>query len=194
MRLCEKVTGLSEAQTTRLIRMYLDHGALQACTVSTASIPDPVRTRGHHAAGGSGPFARAVERAGHASLSGTRVTAIWDKRYERLSKISEAHLYNLRASARYRSKRSSPSCVKVAKGVKPFKDLVLVGPPGFEPGTSCTPSKRASQAAPRPDQHLFYRTRLLRPLNPYSFSWSAFIASKFRRARSYFGLSRNASR
>ena len=27
----------------------------------------------------------------------------------------------------------------------------MVGPPGFEPGTSCTPSKRASQAAPRPD-------------------------------------------
>src|SRR5580700_6216774 len=27
----------------------------------------------------------------------------------------------------------------------------LVGPPGFEPGTSCTPSKRASQAAPRPE-------------------------------------------
>src|SRR5581483_4164273 len=29
--------------------------------------------------------------------------------------------------------------------------IFLVGPPGFEPGTSCTPSKRASQAAPRPD-------------------------------------------
>jgi hypothetical protein len=28
----------------------------------------------------------------------------------------------------------------------------LVGPPRFELGTSCTPSKRASQAAPRPDQ------------------------------------------
>jgi hypothetical protein len=28
---------------------------------------------------------------------------------------------------------------------------LLVGPPGFEPGTSCTPSKRASQAAPRPE-------------------------------------------
>ena len=28
---------------------------------------------------------------------------------------------------------------------------VLVGLPGFEPGTSCTPSKRASQAAPQPD-------------------------------------------
>ena len=31
----------------------------------------------------------------------------------------------------------------------------LVGPPGFEPGTSCTPSKRASQAAPRPDRSAF---------------------------------------
>src|SRR5450755_3529809 len=27
----------------------------------------------------------------------------------------------------------------------------LVGPPRFELGTSCTPSKRASQAAPRPE-------------------------------------------
>jgi integrase/recombinase XerD len=32
----------------------------------------------------------------------------------------------------------------------------LVGPPGFEPGTSCTPSKRASQAAPRPDESMSY--------------------------------------
>src|SRR5215510_14672097 len=28
---------------------------------------------------------------------------------------------------------------------------VMVGLPGFEPGTSCTPSKRASQAAPQPE-------------------------------------------
>jgi hypothetical protein len=34
----------------------------------------------------------------------------------------------------------------------------LVGLPGFEPGTSCTPSKRASQAAPQPEFFLFYRT------------------------------------
>ena len=32
----------------------------------------------------------------------------------------------------------------------------LVGLPGFEPGTSCTPSKRASQAAPQPDRKSFY--------------------------------------
>ena len=35
----------------------------------------------------------------------------------------------------------------------------LVGPPGFEPGTSCTPSKRASQAAPRPEQRSASRLR-----------------------------------
>jgi hypothetical protein len=33
-----------------------------------------------------------------------------------------------------------------------YKSLrYLVGLPGFEPGTSCTPSKRASQAAPQPE-------------------------------------------
>jgi hypothetical protein len=38
---------------------------------------------------------------------------------------------------------------KNVEGCKRLKRLV--GPPGFEPGTSCTPSKRASQAAPRPE-------------------------------------------
>jgi integrase/recombinase XerD len=32
----------------------------------------------------------------------------------------------------------------------------LVGPPRFELGTSCTPSKRASQAAPRPEESMTY--------------------------------------
>src|SRR5579863_183443 len=35
----------------------------------------------------------------------------------------------------------------------------LVGPPGFEPGTSCTPSKRASQAAPRPERFILSHPR-----------------------------------
>ena len=34
----------------------------------------------------------------------------------------------------------------------------LVGPPRFELGTSCTPSKRASQAAPRPDSSIVRQT------------------------------------
>ena len=35
----------------------------------------------------------------------------------------------------------------------PYRTMsgILVGLPGFEPGTSCTPSKRASQAAPQPE-------------------------------------------
>ena len=31
----------------------------------------------------------------------------------------------------------------------------MVGTTGFEPATSCTPSKRANQAAPRPDRAHF---------------------------------------
>ena len=38
---------------------------------------------------------------------------------------------------------------RITSGAKP-----LVGPPGFEPGTSCTPSRRASQAAPRPERFI----------------------------------------
>ncbi len=41
----------------------------------------------------------------------------------------------------------------------------MVGPAGFEPATSCTPSKRASQAALRPD------------------AWSAFAPPELRRDR-----------
>ena len=35
--------------------------------------------------------------------------------------------------------------------VSQLGDFFLVGAPGFEPGTSYTPCKRASRAAPRPD-------------------------------------------
>jgi hypothetical protein len=33
----------------------------------------------------------------------------------------------------------------------------VVGAPGFEPGTSCPPDKRANQAAPRPVGRPLYR-------------------------------------
>ncbi len=50
--------------------------------------------------------------------------------------------------------------LQVTSGVRSPKLLKgLVGLPGFEPGTSCTPSKRASQAAPQPEFSLFYRTQ-----------------------------------
>ena len=63
----------------------------------------------------------------------------------------------------------------------------LVGPPGFEPGTSCTPSKRASQAAPRPESLHLNATRLLGALSranaPSSASWSPGIRGWIRAAR-----------
>jgi hypothetical protein len=35
---------------------------------------------------------------------------------------------------------------------QPRFGLIPVGAPGFEPGTSCPPDKRANQAAPRPER------------------------------------------
>jgi hypothetical protein len=60
---------------------------------------------------------------------------------------------------RWRSRAVMGLGVAPVVGVQPVTSLRnLVGPPGFEPGTSCTPSKRASQAAPRPE--LSYCTRV----------------------------------
>jgi integrase len=47
--------------------------------------------------------------------------------------------------------RSVPGSEQNCKKGELILNDLLVGPPGFEPGTSCTPSKRASQAAPRPE-------------------------------------------
>src|SRR6516225_6225366 len=98
-----KVTGLSESQTTRLIRVYLDHGKVQ---------PQPYqrhRFAAKYTAQDIALFAE-VDRA-HGRLSGPATRRILqrayeqfgEKQYERLAQISVAHLYNLRASARYRN-------------------------------------------------------------------------------------------
>lgn len=48
-------------------------------TVPTAPLQDAVHARGHRAAGGSGPGARAVERARYAPHSAARIRAIWEQ-------------------------------------------------------------------------------------------------------------------
>jgi hypothetical protein len=55
---------------------------------------------------------------------------------------------------------------------------VLVGPPRFELGTSCTPSKRASQAAPRPEASILRQTASRRAtlFAPARFSASTLLA------------------
>jgi len=98
-----KVTGMSAAQTTRLIRVFLDHGVVRAAPYQRH------RFRKRYTAEDVALLAE-VDRA-HERLSGPATRHILqreykeygDKRYERLSKISVAHLYNLRASARYRN-------------------------------------------------------------------------------------------
>jgi hypothetical protein len=99
----EKMTGMSAAQTTRLIRGFLDQGVVRAARYqrhrfSALYTPEDV-----------GLLAE-VERA-HERLSGPATRRLLqrayeqygDPQYERLAKISVAHLYNLRASARYRN-------------------------------------------------------------------------------------------
>ncbi|HUJ21652.1 MAG TPA: hypothetical protein VLX58_09040 [Bryobacteraceae bacterium] len=98
-----KVTGMSEAQTTRLIRAFVDHGVVRAAPYQRH------RFRVQYGAEDVALLAE-VDRA-HERLSGPATRHILqreyeqygDKRYERLAKISVAHLYNLRASARYRN-------------------------------------------------------------------------------------------
>jgi transposase InsO family protein len=98
-----KVTGLSESQTTRLVRAFGDHGKVQA---------QPYQRHRFAAKYTAEDIARLaeVDRA-HARLSGPATRRILqrayqqfgDQRYQRLAKISVAHLYNLRATARYRN-------------------------------------------------------------------------------------------
>jgi transposase InsO family protein len=98
-----KVTGLSEAQSTRLIRGFLDHGVVRAqpyqrhtfaaryTAEDIALLAEVDRAHGRL----SGPATRRILQRGYEQFG--------EKQYERLANISVAHLYNLRASARYRN-------------------------------------------------------------------------------------------
>jgi transposase InsO family protein len=99
----EKVTGMSVSQTTRLIRGFLDSGAVRMA---------PYQRHGFQARYTAEDIAllAEVDRA-HERLSGPATRRIlqreWEQfghqQYERLAGISVAHLYNLRAGARYRN-------------------------------------------------------------------------------------------
>ena len=99
----EKVTGMSTSQTTRLIRAFLDHGVVRTVPYQrhrfrTQYTPEDIALlaevdRAHERL--SGPARRRILQREY-EQSGNR-------QYERLAKISVAHLYNLRASACYRN-------------------------------------------------------------------------------------------
>ncbi len=127
-----KVTGLSAAQTTRLIRTFLDRG-----TVSAAAYQRH-RFSTRYTAEDIALLAE-VDRA-HERLSGPATRHILqreyeqygNKAYERLAKISVAHLYNLRATACYRNQAAvfestRPSAIAIGERRRPDPH----GRPGF---------------------------------------------------------------
>lgn len=132
-RYLAKVTGLSRAQITRLIKQFRDTGRIRD-------------RRGPPAA----PFARRYTPADirllaeldalHGTLSGPatrklceRAYAVFgDTRYERLAGISNGHLYNLRGASTYQRQRGSvdkthPVKVNIGERRKPRPE----GRPGF---------------------------------------------------------------
>jgi len=128
----EKVTGTSASQVTRLIRAFLDHGMVKAApyqrhrfgtryTVEDIALLAEV-DRAHERL--SGPATRRILQRGYEQFG--------DLRYQRLAKISVSHLYNLRASARYRNQAAvfeptRPTAIAIGERRKPDPQ----GHPGY---------------------------------------------------------------
>lgn len=128
----EKVTGMSVSQTTRLIRTFLDQGLVRVAPYQRHQFavrytPEDIALlaevdRAHERL--SGPATRHIlqreyERYGH-------------QQYERLAKISVSHLYNLRASARYRNQAAIFEATRpVASAIGERRRPDPQGRPGF---------------------------------------------------------------
>jgi len=128
----KKVTGMSASQVTRLIRKFLDRGVVRAKPYQRH------RFRTRYTAEDISLLAE-VDRA-HARLSGPATRHILQREYERfgdaryrqLAKISVSHLYNLRASARYRNQAAvyeptRPSAIAIGERRRPDPQ----GRPGY---------------------------------------------------------------
>lgn len=123
-RYIEKMTGLSRAQTTRLIARYTATGRVQPAVYRRRRFP--VRyTRADI------ELLASVDEA-HETLSGPATRRILEREvelygkqeYARLAGISVAHLYNLRGSRRYRELRlnyvkTRPTTVSIGERRKP---------------------------------------------------------------------------
>ena len=120
----EKMTGLSRAQTTRLIKSYLDGQAVK---------PRQYRRRRFPQLYTAADIGLLVEvDTAHETLSGPATRKILyrefhdfgDVRFERLAGLSVAHLYRLRGSRTYRTKRTvyqptRPNKVAIGERRKP---------------------------------------------------------------------------
>ena len=133
-RYLTKATGLSRAQVARLIRQHADTGRIEDRRGGAPSRPFERRYTASDVrllaevdeilGQLSGPATRAVMRREH--------DVFGDARFERLARLSNGHLYNLRKSRTYRRKRTAwtrtkPSAVAIGERRKPQPD----GRPGF---------------------------------------------------------------
>jgi transposase InsO family protein len=131
-RYVEKMTGLSRAQTTRLITMYLDGDEVK---------PQPYRRRrfARRYTGEDIVLLADVDEV-HETLSGPATKKLLqracynfhDRRYQRLAGISVAHLYRLRGSRAYRERHikyqvTRPTPVSIGERRKPRP----LGRPGY---------------------------------------------------------------
>ena len=131
-RYMEKMTGLSRSQVTRLVSMHGRLGAVKAKAYRRRRFT-AVYTRGDM------ELLAEVDEA-HETLSGPATQKLLqrarhdyeDERYERLSRLSVAHLYRLRRSGSYRKKRTvyektHPRKVAIGERRAPVPD----GRPGY---------------------------------------------------------------
>lgn len=126
-----KVTGRSVPQITRLIRQYLSSGEIVARPLARRSFPTKYRA-------GDVALLAEVDRA-HQRLSGPATRRIFQREFlvfgrwefERLSRISVSHLYNLRHSPSYRKQATvldTTKPVRIAIGERRRPE------PGDQPG------------------------------------------------------------
>src|ERR1700738_1180885 len=119
-----KMTGLSRAQVTRLIGQYLDQGTIEEKRYNRNRFPS------RYTRADIGLLAEVDEA--HESLSGPATQKILYREYHeygnaeyaRLSRISVAHIYNLRRSGTYRKRRvvyqaTRPAPVSIGERRKP---------------------------------------------------------------------------
>lgn len=131
-RYIEKMTGLSRAQTTRLITMYLNGEEVKSQPYARRSFPQRY-TRADIA------LLAEMDEA-HETLSGPATVKLLqracynfnDRRYLNLAGISVAHLYRLRGSRAYRERRiqyqgTRPTPVSIGERRKPQPQ----GRPGY---------------------------------------------------------------
>ena len=127
-RYLEKVTGLSRAQITRLIRQFLDTGSIRDRRGAPAR-PFPRRYTD------ADIRLLAEVDALHCTLSGPATRKICertcqlfgDARFEHLASISHGHLYNLRQSRTYQRLRGThdktcPARINIGERRKPHPD------------------------------------------------------------------------